>query len=82
MNTTASLPFVGDDRLVADDDSLLYQSDALTQLGEIKLEIDRVMILGSKAFRPSDSKLPDDGKVHERCKKLGGHRIRRAGNVL
>ncbi|EIN09712.1 hypothetical protein PUNSTDRAFT_125812 [Punctularia strigosozonata HHB-11173 SS5] len=64
---------------LSDDDSLLYQSDALTQLGEIQLEIDRVVVLGHKAFHSSDVKLPSDGKVHERCKKLGGHRIKLVG---
>lgn len=59
----------------ADDDSILDQCSTADSIGEIRLVIDRVKIGEDTEFVLPSAKKSLEGKVHERSKKLGGHRV-------
>ncbi|TFK69684.1 hypothetical protein BDN72DRAFT_840046 [Pluteus cervinus] len=61
---------------LTDDDSYLRQRSGLENLGEIKVELFEVEVLGSTiAVGVSGDALSANAKVHERSKKGMGHRV-------
>ncbi|EJD42173.1 hypothetical protein AURDEDRAFT_186161 [Auricularia subglabra TFB-10046 SS5] len=60
---------------MSDDDSAIKDSSLLSEIGTLNLKVTRVTVLGASAMAPLPATaLEQNLTVHERAKKLGGHR--------
>jgi len=73
-------PFLFSSLELTDDDSYLDRQAALTNLGEISVEIWRVAIVPNAV--PHGIQFPEDQKVHEKSKKAMAHRVKLGDDIF